>query len=397
MDEQPKSSSNYIGWIVGVVVVVAVIILLSGKGGKGPASTLPPGNEVAIGSVLPLSGDAVTYGQPIQRAMEMAVEEINAKGGVAGKQLKIKYEDGKCDGKEGATAGQKLINVDKVKIILGGACSGETLGFTPIAETAKVVVISPTASSPDVTNAGDYIFRVYPSDALAGKVAASYAYEKLSGRKAALITENTAYAQGLRKTFQDSFVRRGGEVVVDEVYNTGETNFRTQILKVKKSGADFLYLVPQSDAPGLLIAKQLRESGSIIQLLTAEVLLNRDVVAKAPRAFEAMIGFEPAFDEASEATAKFLAAYKAKFNEDAPLPFFMANGYSEVFLAKDMIEKHGFDTVAIQKDLAGLTNWSGGVLTGLTFDQYGDPIWSKFSVKQAKDGKLEALEVFEVK
>src|SRR3989338_266462 len=169
-----------------------------------------------IGVMLPLTGDGAAYGLPIQKALKIAFDEINAKGGVNGAKLDPIYEDSKCNPKDGNAAAQKLINVDKVKVIIGGACSGETLGASPLTESNKVILISPSATSPDVTNAGDFVFRVAPSDAYAGTVAAEYAYNELNARKAAIIAETTDYTQGLARVFREQFTKLGGELVADE-------------------------------------------------------------------------------------------------------------------------------------------------------------------------------------
>src|SRR3989344_5643530 len=128
-----------------------------------------------IGVMAPLTGDGAAYGLPIQKAIKIAIDEVNAKGGVNGVKLEPIYEDSKCNPKDGNAAAQKLVNVDKVKVIIGGACSGETLGAAPITGASKVVLLSPSATSPDITTkGGDYTFRVAPSDAYAGIVAANY-------------------------------------------------------------------------------------------------------------------------------------------------------------------------------------------------------------------------------
>ncbi|MDP3794172.1 MAG: ABC transporter substrate-binding protein, partial [Candidatus Uhrbacteria bacterium] len=206
--------NNAIWWIIGIVIVVGLGYLIFNQPNKSATpSTKPVANEpvapkvvesseVTIGWIGPLTGDAAAYGIPLQKATMLAAEEINAAGGVGGKKLVVAYEDGNCDGKGGAAAAQKLISINKVQIIIGGTCSGETLGFTPIANENKVVVFSPSASSPDLTTkGGDYAFRFYPSDALAGKVAASYAMDTFKAKKAAVITANTDYAQGLHRVF----------------------------------------------------------------------------------------------------------------------------------------------------------------------------------------------------
>jgi len=250
-----------------------------------------------IGVMLPLTGDAAAYGISEQRGIKIALDEINAKGGINGRKLEAIYEDSKCNPKDGNAAAQKLVNIDKVKVIIGGACSGETLGAAPITEANKVILISPTASSPDVTNAGDFVFRTYPTDAYAGIIASEYAYNDLQARKAALVTETTDYAQGLRKVFKENFAKLGGEIVVDETYNPEDTDFRTQVTKVKSAEPDLMYIVPQTPAKGLLLLKQMKELGLNQPIVTAEVLIGKKNVVDNPTDLEGIIGVELKFDE----------------------------------------------------------------------------------------------------
>src|SRR3989344_5679165 len=206
--------------IILAILTLFVLILSACQVQQAPQQ--PAGGEVKpaqaqgtykIGVMYPLTGDGASYGLPIQRTTRIAVDEINAQGGVNGRKLEVIYEDSKCNPKDGNAAAQKLVNLDKVKVIIGGVCSGETLGAAPITEAAKVVLISPSATNPDITNAGDFVFRLAPSDAFAGVVASDYAFNGMDARNAAVISESTDYAQGLRKVFKEEFVKLGGKIV----------------------------------------------------------------------------------------------------------------------------------------------------------------------------------------
>ena len=336
-----------------------------------------------VGVMLPLTGDAAAYGLPIQKAIKIAFDEINAKGGVNGAKLDPIYEDSKCNPKDGNAAAQKLVNVDKTKVIIGGVCSGETLGAAPITEAAKVVLISPSATSPDITKAGDFVFRVAPSDAFAGEVAAEYAFNTMGARKAAVVSETTDYAQGLRNVFKARFTELGGQIVVDETYNPEDTDFRTQATKVKVASSDVIYLLPQAPAKGLLLIKQLREAGVTGQLLTAEVLMGRNTVAENGADMEGLIGIEQKFDEKNPKAAGMVAKYKEQTNEE---PAYMSGGYDIVYLIADAITKNGYDGEKIKMYLYGVKDYDGAV-GRITMDENGDPIM-EYSILQVKNGVL---------
>lgn len=385
-------ASKKIIWSVIVVIVLVLGYVLFVPRTKTPAVSDLPTTTVKVGGVVPLTGDGAAYGLPVQRAASLAVNEINLAGGVKGEPLEIVWEDGKCDAKEATSAARKLVTIDKVAIILGGVCSSETLAMAPITEAEKVIVLSPSSTSPDITTAGDFVFRTAPSDALAGRVAAEYAVKKFSAKKAAIISETKDYTQGLRRVFKEVFTALGNTVVADEVYNTGDTNFRSQLLKIKATNPDVLYLLPQTPASGVLILKQLKDLKMKTQLLTAEVLIGRDAVKEQGSAMEGLVGVEQYFDEKGERAQTFLKKYKETYNEEPPFPSFMANMYSQVYLVKEAMEKYGQDTEKIRDYFLSLKGWEGA-LGRLTFDQNGDPL-SSYAVKKVEGGKLVDVEIY---
>lgn len=342
-----------------------------------------------IGVMYPLSGDAAAYGIPIQRTTKIAADEINAKGGVNGRKIELIYEDSKCNPKDGNGAAQKLVNIDKVKVIIGGVCSGETLGASPITETNKVILISPSATSPDITKAGDFVFRVAPSDAFAGVVASNYAFKDLKAKKAGIISETTDYAQGLRRVFKENFAKLGGEIVADETYNPENTDFRTQVAKVKVANPDVVYLLPQAPAKGVLLVKQLKEAGVKQQLLTAEVIIGRNVVKDNAAELGGLIGIEQKFDEKNPKAAALMAKYRQEAKEEPPFPGYMSGAYDIVYLLADAIGKYGYDGEKIRDYLYAVKDYDGAA-GRITIDENGDPIM-EYSILQVKNGQVASV------
>lgn len=387
-----KGAKLFWGLVVLAILIIIVALARTPSGG-GPTAKLPEG-PITIGAVVPLTGDGAAYGIPIQRAGQIALEEINAAGGISGHELKVVWEDGKCEGKEATSAAQKLINIDQVKVIFGGVCSSENLAMADLINPAKVLVISPSATNPDITlKGGDFMFRTSPSDAAAGSVAADYAYKKLEAKKSAVISETKDYAQGLRRVFTENFKALGGEIVADETYNTGDTDMRTQILKIKTAAPEVIYIVPQTPSPGVLILKQLKAQGVEAKLLTAEVMIGRNVVAENKKNMEGLVGIENWFDEKGDLAAKFLAKYKEQYKEDPAFPSFMSNMYSMFYLLKEGVEKQGLDTEKLRDWLYGLKDWKHA-LGSLTLDKNGDPVGLPYSVKKVEGGELKELEVY---
>ncbi len=376
-----------------LLAFLTILVLILSACNQQAAIQQPTGGQIQpaqqqgtykVGVMLPLTGDGAAYGLPLQKSVKIAIDEINSKGGVNGRMLEPVYEDSRCNAKDGNAAAQKLVNIDKVKVIIGGACSGETLGAAPITEAYKVVLISPSATSPDVTKAGDFVFRVAPSDAYAGIVAANYAYTNMEARKAAIISESTDYAQGLRKVFKENFEKLGGKVVSDETYNPEDTDFRTQVTKVKSAEPDVVYLLPQAPAKGILLIKQIKESGLNVQLLTAEVLTGRNVAAENGKDMEGLVGIEQKFDDKNPKAASLLVKYKQQAKEDAPFPGYMSGAYDIVYLIADAIGKNGYDSEKIRDYLYAVKDYDGAV-GKLTLDQNGDTIMD-YSILQVKNG-----------
>ena len=376
-----------------LAIITLIVLLLSACAVQQQTQIeqkqVQPQGSYKIGVMLPLSGDAAAYGLPIQKTIKIALDEVNAKGGVNGKKLELIYEDSKCNPKDGNAAAQKLVNIDKVKIIIGGACSGETLGAAPITEANKVILISPSATSPDITKAGDFVFRTAPSDAYAGIVASDYAFNTLKAKKSAVISETTDYAQGLRKVFKENFAKSGGDIVADEVYNPEDTDFRTQVTKVKSANPDVIYLVPQAPAKGVLLVKQLKEAGAKQQLLTAEVIIGRNIVKENGADLEGLVGIEQKFDEKVPKASALMAKYRQEAKEEPPFPGYMAGAYDIVYLLADAIGKYGYDSEKIRDYLYTLKDYDGAV-GKITMDSNGDPIM-EYAIQQVKNGQLVAL------
>lgn len=175
-------SKVWIG-IAVVVVAVAIIAVIWGTKERKP-------EIIKIGGILPLTGDAAQWGIPPRNGAQLAVDEINAKGGVAGKRLVLTVEDTRCEPKEGVSAFSKLLAEQDIKIVLGGVCSSVTLAVAPLAERNHILLVSPASTNPKITSAGDFIFRVIPSDDLRGKVFAEYLFNDLKIGRVAMLYIN---------------------------------------------------------------------------------------------------------------------------------------------------------------------------------------------------------------
>lgn len=248
-------------WIAGVTALILVLtgaLLTSGcsSGSK----------TIKIGHAVALTGDASVFGQSEHTGLKIAVEEINKKGGILGKQVELVAADTRADPTETVNAVRKLVEQEKVVAVIGVAQSGVAMAATPIVTQAKVPMISTTSTNPYVTvdksgKLQKYVFRVCFIDPYQGTVAAQFAYNRLNARKAAIMYDvGSDYSQWLAKYFEDAFVKIGGTVVGKEAYRTGELDFRAPLGKLKATEPDVLFL-PLTQKDAALAVNQARELG----------------------------------------------------------------------------------------------------------------------------------------
>ncbi len=371
--------------IIGIIIVIIVIAGIWYGLTRKPAEKEP----IKIGFIGAVTGNFAAIADPIKKAVVLAAEEINNSGSIKGRQIEMIYEDGKCNGKDAASAAQKLITIDGVKIIIGGLCSGETLGAAPIAETAKVILFSPGSGSPDITNAGDYIFRNFPSDASSGKKMAEIAIQK-NLKKVAILAENADYSQAVKKVFLNRFKELGGTIVSEESFSSQAIDLRTPITKIKSSHPEAIYLIPNSVITAEIAIKQFHELGLNMQLLTNDVVTTGDTLKNLGSLLEGVLFAEPAFDENKPQTKEFLDKYQKKYGSISVPPVYLATAYDAVYILKEMIEKYGTDTEKIKSGLYSIKNREGtaGILT---IDANGDAIL-EYTIKTIKSGKVVPYE-----
>ena len=336
--------------------------------------TAPPVSDepFVIGAMDALTGVAESYGNPIQQAKLLAVEEINAAGGINGRMLEIVFEDSKCAAADAITAYRKLTDVDGVKIILGTTCSGAMLGAAPLAEGEGVIMLSASATSPDIATAGDYIFRTAINDLQLGVDIGNTMW--VDGiRSVATITESTDYAEGARRTSVARFEELGGTVVAAEAYATETIDFRSQITKLINESPDAILLTAQGEVSGGTIVKQARELGYTGPMYSEVVPTQPDALSIAGDAATGLKAVVPDEDLATNTGRDFLTNFEARYGYVAPLPWFQGSAYDDVYIAAECLRQTGDDQNAdgFRDCLYGLT-FSGAIGDNYSFDANGD-------------------------
>ncbi len=325
-----------------------------------------------IGAMDALTGVAESYGNPIQQAKLLAMEEINAAGGINGRMLEIIFEDSKCAAADSITAYNKLTDVDGVKIILGTTCSGSMLGAAPLAQQEGVIMLSASATSPDIAAAGDYIFRTAINDMQLGIDIGNTMW--VDGiRTIATITESTDYAEGARRTSVARFEELGGTVVTAEAYSTDVIDFRSQLTKLINSSPDAILLTSQGEVSGGTIVKQARELGYEGPMYSEVVPTQPDALSIAGEAATGLKAVVPDEELSTTTGTSFLTNFQQRFDYVAPLPWFQGSAYDDVYIAAECLRQTGDDQDADGfRDCLNELSFSGAIGDNYSFDSNGD-------------------------
>lgn len=352
------------------------------------ASVTAP-ESIKIGLISPLTGDAAAIGADMANGVKLAVAEINADGGIGGKEVELVTEDGRCTGSDAAAAAQKLAGVDKVVAIIGGFCSGETLAASPIAEEAKIVLISPGSSSPAITDAGEYVFRDYPSDALKTKAMKTIFADK-GWKKVAVISENTDFAVAFRDSLKKDL---GAEAIVfDEMVEPGTKDFRTLMTRLKD--AEFDVFFPNANADTIIAAmmNQYAEQGISQPSISHDVADSATLGELAKDAVEGM--WVVNVPNAGEGT-EFQTALEAAYGKPQSSIAFAAHSYDATMVLAEIMKEKGTDGTAMRDALLALPSHKG-VIGDFHFDANGDVLGVPYALKQFKDGKTVEMEAVPV-
>ena len=326
-----------------------------------------------IGVMESLTGAGETYGTVAWQSKQMALDEINNAGGIYGRMLELVVEDSMCNAEDAKSAYNKLTDDEDIKIILGPSCSGAMLGVAPLAEADGVVLFSGLASNPDIANAGDYIFRTQISDIEVGINTGNTLWAD-GIRKLATITEETDYAEGVRRTSVAQFEKNGGEVVAAERYATDVTEFRTQLTKLFAANPDALHIAPQSEVAAGAIIKQARELGYEGPIYGETVSVGTTAQEIAGDAATGMKAITAAPDPTNAKSREVLANFRERY-EYITLPWHLGSAYDNVYIAAECLRQTGDDQDAdgFRDCLYGLT-WSGAIGNNYSFDENGEVV-----------------------
>ena len=363
-----KGNNNKLKIIILTFIAVIIIFFLinnkTNNSNKNPQEI----KTIKIGLVGPLSSEVDGYGIASARGVEMAADNINSKGGINGYKIQLVKEDTKCNSLEASNAANKLVNVDKIQFIIGGMCSSETLAMIPITQHAKVILLSPLSTSYKISMAGDYVFRNVISD----KYSAESFSKIIKNRdnNLAILSENTDYARDLAKVLKDNYVKEGGKIISEELYNANDKDWKTLVKNTIKSKPKSIFVSYQNFPALFDIIKELKNINYKGNIYTAELPAYR--LEQNPDVFEGVIIVRSPLPNFENENYKNLASqYKNRYGQEVNYPDNFANGYDAMNILSLAITNAGQDTIKVNDYLHNLKDYKGWTGT-YSFNNNGD-------------------------
>ena len=348
-------------------------------------------NTILVGEFASLTGKEATFGISSHEGTQLAIEQLNAAGGVLGKQITLVTEDNQSKPGESANAVNKLIAKDGAVAILGEVASSRSLEAAPICQKDSVPMISPSSTNPKVTETGDYIFRVCFIDPFQGTVMANFAKKTLNAQKIAVFTDvKSDYSKGLAKFFKEAFTAAGGQIVAELDFNGGDKDFKGQLTSIKGANPEGVF-VPGYYTDAALICIQAKEVGLTVPIFGGDGWESEKLTEIGKDAVEGTYfstHYSP--DAGGPKGAAFVAAYKARFSGKLP-DAMAALGYDSAMILTDAI-KHagGTEGAKIRDALAGTKDYDA--VTGkITINSKRDAEKSAV-ILQVKGGKFAYVE-----
>ena len=347
---------------------IALAALLMATGMTGCERKAGMGNdgsgtgEILIGEYGSLTGDGASFGQSSKEGIEMAIDEINAAGGVlGGRKLRVLVEDDQSRPEEASTAVTKLITQDKVVAVLGEVASRRSLAAAPICQKYQVPMITPSSTNEAVTAVGDYIFRVCFVDGFQGQVLAKFAYNDLKARRIAILKDvKQDYSVGLTDSITQAFTSLGGQVVTTVSYGTGDQDFRSPLTNIRGQNVDAIFVTGYYPEAGI-ISRQARELGLKMPLLGGDGWVGDALWTGRDSLNNSYISNHFSGDDPSPIVQKFVSDYKARYGGKEP-DSIAALAYDATKVLADAITRAGTtenvklrDAIAQTKNFAGVT------------------------------------------
>jgi len=375
-----------------VPVAALTVVLLAGCNKPSGDGQQGGGGSIKVGEFASLTGKEATFGTSSHEGTLLAIEQVNAAGGVLGKKIELLTEDDLSKAGEPATVVNKLISRDGVVAILGEVASSRSLEAAPICQQNKIPMISPSSTNPKVTETGDYIFRVCFIDPFQGTVIlANFATKTLKAKKVAVFTDvKSDYSKGLAKYFKEGFTAQGGQICTELDFNGGDKDFKAQLTAIKATNPDAVF-VPAYYTDVALICIQARQLGLTVPFFGGDGWESDQLVKIGQDAVEGnYFSTHYAPDVATDKSKNFVASYQKRFQGKLP-DAMAALGYDSAMLLADAFKRAGSTDGQKVRDALAATKDFDAVTGKITINEKRDATKAAV-ILQVKGGKFKYLE-----
>jgi branched-chain amino acid transport system substrate-binding protein len=378
------------------VVVATLSLLLVGcppKAENGAAAG-GGGGEILVGEYGSLTGAEATFGQSTHNAIMMAIDEVNAAGGVNGRKIKVITEDDQSKAEEAANAVSKLISQNSVVAVLGEVASSNSLAAAPICQSNKVPMITPSSTNPTVTEKGDYIFRMCFLDSYQGESMAKYLTGKLGIKTAAILIDNKSdYSTGLAGFFERAFIANGGRIVGKQSYAKGDNDFKSQLTAIRGTNPQVLYVPGYYNDIGQ-IAIQARDLGMKQPLVGGDGWESPKLLEIGGKALEGCFYSNHYFPgDPAAAVRDFVNKYKERYGQTPDA--LAALGYDTAKVLADAIRRAGKTDGPALRDAIAATKGFTGVTGSITLGPDRNPVGKKLVIVAVENGQMTLKDTVE--
>ncbi|MBI5403388.1 MAG: ABC transporter substrate-binding protein [Ignavibacteriae bacterium] len=359
-----KKISMYLFCIICFLLILSMNSCTNGKRSN---------EKILVGVVAPLSGPNAHYGEILKNGFDLAFSKDSLYG--------LKYEDSKFESNSSISAINKLISVDKVKIVLGEVSSDNTLAIAPIAEKNKVILFSTIASTDKLQYAGEYIFRNIPRNKIQGITAAEFIINKLNIKSVAVFGQNSEYGVNITSSFKEHFVNLGGEIKFEGSFLEGNKDFRTQLIKIKESGARALFIPGNENEPAIIL-KQAKELNLNIPIMGGDGSSTDNLIKMAGNSSEGFYCTNVLVDKSLDFYVKYRDEFFKKYNKEPGA--YDAYAYEGAMIILEALKNVGNDADKVKEYLYTHTFKS---MTGdLKFDKDGEVnrLWGVYQILNGK-------------
>ncbi len=399
--KQPEYSTDYNHYdyriikIVGILFVAALFLFSGCSSSKKESATKSAAKPVRIAALFPLTGGLASYGESAANAAQIAVDEINAAGGIHGRKLIIEYQDHECNPKTAVSIFEQLTEAKGIQFFTSAACSGTVLAIAPKLEAKGALLLGTIITTPKITGVSPYVFRNWASDLTEAKLFADE-IKKRGYRKVGVIHEETDYATGLKigleQYLQDSDDSGVPSVpittitIISESFPSGSADVRSQLAKLQAAKVDMLFISPQTVISADIILKQMGDLQFHPKALFVNdnIIKATDIVSRYKETLEGAVSGDYVLPQAP-AFQQLMKKYKEKHGAECPQANICAGVYDAVKLLTKAIAERGEDVNAVQQYLK--TAIYPGVSGEIRFDENNDRDGARYSLFVIKDGK----------